>query len=215
MKQQVTDIEMVIQPLLTRRRMLILREAGVSEDLLDADVYRELRDTKKEYRRLKKENDTQQAVISEKQRQIAEQNKEIQRLQQEIAVLNKKLGNSSVRSGPATIPAYHRTKIQSASSIRIPSGNHPASPMADSPGTRERPCGRQSARTIATNVYREYAHAVERQYRRKVSMPENAVRSLIFPNPYSLLSRNMSQWRASVPVACISKANFPKRPPLR
>lgn len=34
--------------------MLILREAGVSEDLLDAGVYRELSDTKKEYRRLKK-----------------------------------------------------------------------------------------------------------------------------------------------------------------
>ena len=92
MKQQVTDIEMVIQPLLTRRRMLILREAGVSEDLLDADVYRELRDTKKEYRRLRKENEKQQVLISEKQKQIAEQNKEIQRLQKELAALNKKLG---------------------------------------------------------------------------------------------------------------------------
>lgn len=133
MKQQVTDIEMVIQPLLTRRRMLILREAGVSEDLLNADVYRELRDTKKEYRRLKKENDTQQAVISEKQRQIAEQNKEIQRLQQEIAVLNKKLGklerpvrtsnNSSVPPSKNPIGIKHTNSLRKSSGK--PNGGQP------------------------------------------------------------------------------------------
>ena len=117
MKQLVTDIEMVIQPLLTRRRMLILREAGVSEDLLDADVYRELRDAKKEYRRLKKESDKQQAVISEKERKIEEQNKEIQRLQKEIAALNKKRYEAPghrYRDGDSTIV----DKAQNADSAR-------------------------------------------------------------------------------------------------
>lgn len=126
MKQQVTDIEMVIQPLLTRRRILILREAGVSEDLLDADVYRELRDTKKEYRRLKKENEKQQVLISEKQKQIAEQNKEIQRLQKELAVLNKKLGKldrpAKTSNNSSVPPSKNPIGIKHTNSLREPSG---------------------------------------------------------------------------------------------
>lgn len=126
MKQQVTDIEMVILPLLTRRRILILREAGVSEDLLDADVYRELRDTKKEYRRLKKENEKRQVLISEKQKQIAEQNKEIQRLQKELAVLNKKPGKldrpAKTSNNSSVPPSKNPIGIKHTNSLRKPSG---------------------------------------------------------------------------------------------
>lgn len=124
MKQQVTDIEMVIQPLLTRRRMLILREAGVSEELLDADVYRELRESKKEYRRLRKEADKQKKEIAEKTLLIQEQNKEIQKLRQEIAALNKKLGkldrpakNSNNSSVP---PSKNPIGVKHTNSLRKP-----------------------------------------------------------------------------------------------
>lgn len=126
MKQQVTDIEMVLQPLLTRRRMLILREAGVSEDLLDADVYRELRDTKKEYRRLKKENAQQQAAIVEKQRLIADQEKEIQRLQKELAALNKKLGKldrpAKTSNNSSVPPSKNPIGVRHTNSLRKPTG---------------------------------------------------------------------------------------------
>lgn len=136
MKQQVTDIEMVIQPLLTRRRILILREAGVSEDLLDADVYRELRDTKKEYRRLKKENEKQQVLISEKQKQIAEQNKEIQRLQKELAVLNKKPGKldrpAKTSNNSSVPPSKNPIGIKHTNSLRKPSGK----PNGGQPGLK-------------------------------------------------------------------------------
>ena len=105
--------------------MLILREAGVSEDLLDADVYRELRDTKKEYRRLRKENEKQQVLISEKQKQIAEQNKEIQRLQKELAALNKKLGKldrpAKTSNNSSVPPSKNPIGIKHTNSLRKPS----------------------------------------------------------------------------------------------
>lgn len=126
MKQQVTDLEMVLQPLLTRRRMMILREAGVSEDLLDADVYRELRDTKKEYRRLKNESDKQREEIAENLKLISEQDKEIQRLQKEIAALNKKLGKldrpAKTSNNSSVPPSKNPIGIKHTNSLREPSG---------------------------------------------------------------------------------------------
>lgn len=126
MKQQVTDIEMVIQPLLTRRRMLILREAGVSEDLLDADIYRMLRDTKKEYRRLKKEFDKNEALIAEQRKKEKELNAEIGRLQKELAEANKKLGKldrpQKTSNNSSVPPSKNPIGIKHTNSLRKPSG---------------------------------------------------------------------------------------------
>lgn len=125
MKQEVTDIEMVIQPLLTRRRMLILREAGVSEDLLDADVYRELRDTKKEYRRLQKEKECQAELLEQRKKEIDELNKEIAILRQQNADLNKKLGKldrpRKTSNNSSVPPSKNPIGIKHTNSLRKPS----------------------------------------------------------------------------------------------
>lgn len=125
MKQQITDIEMVIQPLLTRRRMLILREAGVSEDLLYADVYRLLRDTRKEYHRLKKEHDKNEAIIAEQRKKEKELNAEIARLQKELAEANKKLGRldrpQKTSNNSSVPPSKNPIGIKHTNSLRKPS----------------------------------------------------------------------------------------------
>lgn len=133
MSKQITDLEKVIQPLLTRRRMLILREAGVSEELLDADLYRNLRDAKKEMRRLDKEKSKKEAENEILREQNEKLEKENAKLLKEIAALNKKLGkldrpvktsnNSSVPPSKNPIGIKHTNSLRQASDR--PNGGQP------------------------------------------------------------------------------------------
>lgn len=92
MNKQITDIEQIIQPLLTRRRALILREAGISEDMLDADLYRDLRESKKEIKRLNQNVAEKDELISKKNELISKKDDRIAALEKENEELRKKLG---------------------------------------------------------------------------------------------------------------------------
>ena len=77
MIKEITDIDAILQPILTRRRRLILEQTGISPELLDADLYRNLRDMKNELKKKEQSIVLKDAVIHEKEREIADMGKVI------------------------------------------------------------------------------------------------------------------------------------------
>lgn len=118
MNKQVTDIEQIIQPLLTRRRMLILREAGVSEDMLDADLYRDLRESKKEIKRLSKDATKKDELIAKKDERIAALEKENEELRKKLGKLDRPVTTSMNSSLPPSKNPIGTKHIPMTNSLR-------------------------------------------------------------------------------------------------
>lgn len=140
MKEAVKDIETVMQVVLTRRREKILLDAGVSPDLVDAELYRLVRETKKEVRSLNKDivslnKDiaSLEESIKSKDEQIDKHLQRISELEEQVKQLNTKLGkldrpvttsmNSNLPPSKNPIGIKHTTSLREKSGK--PNGGQP------------------------------------------------------------------------------------------
>lgn len=92
MEELITDIEDALRLLLNERRKLLLQDAGFSEDLLDAELYRNLRNMKQKLRYRDEMLDKKVQIIKEKDAHLLEQDKRIKQLEGEVLLLKQSTG---------------------------------------------------------------------------------------------------------------------------
>lgn len=119
MEEQITDIENVLRLLLNERRKLILQDAGFSEELLDAELYRNLHNMKQKLRYREKVIDEKVHIIKEKDERIKQLEEEVLRLRQSTGELARPITTSRNSSLP---PSKNSIGIPHTKSLREPSG---------------------------------------------------------------------------------------------
>lgn len=117
-EKALKKLDQKIIALLTRRRCMMLRMAGLSSDLLDADIYRKVVETNKELKKLKAD---QQSM----QEQLTAKDEEINDLKARLAIAEARLNgvalpqttskNSSLPSSKNSIGVKHTNSLREKS----------------------------------------------------------------------------------------------------
>lgn len=129
MEELITDIENTLRLLLNERRKLLLQDSGFSEELLDGELYRNLRNMKQKLRYRDEMLGKKVQIIKEKDSHLLEQAKRIKQLEEEVLLLKQSAGelarpittsrNSSLPPSKNPIGIPHTKSLRETSGKKV------------------------------------------------------------------------------------------------